>query len=309
MRYGIAKLDKYTGLADPNWKVNAYKTGDFASVKSITISGNYVFVGGDFSLIEGNARNNIAKLDISSGQVDINWNPNANGIVNTIATNNNDIYVGGEFTVIDGQQRNFIAKLSISISIPDFNWDPNANGIVNTIAIDGDNIYIGGNFALVSGWTRPKIAKLNSINSQSDNWKPNPNDNVNTITINNKDVYVGGIFTRINGELQSNFAFFTDKIFFNELEKFNIYNFDILPNYPNPFNPITTISFIMPQAGNATIKVYNSIGEEIATLLNERVEAGMQQIHFNAGNLPSGVYFYTVNTEYGIKTAKMMLVK
>ncbi|HRT99270.1 MAG TPA: T9SS type A sorting domain-containing protein, partial [Ignavibacteriales bacterium] len=96
-------------------------------------------------------------------------------------------------------------------------------------------------------------------------------------------------------------------------EKFEIIakdrDFILYQNYPNPFNPATTIRFNMPKTGNVMIKVYNSIGQEVATLFNGKMEAGMQQIQFEANNLTSGVYYYTVKTDYGIKTAKMMLVK
>ena len=84
---------------------------------------------------------------------------------------------------------------------------------------------------------------------------------------------------------------------------------ELLANYPNPFNPATTIYFVMPQAGNVTLKVYNSVGQEVATLLNGYVEAGINQVQFNAENLSSGVYFYRVVSDYGVKSAKMMLMK
>ncbi|HOM66370.1 MAG TPA: M6 family metalloprotease domain-containing protein [Ignavibacteriales bacterium] len=91
--------------------------------------------------------------------------------------------------------------------------------------------------------------------------------------------------------------------------KYDNLTFKLIPNYPNPFNPTTTISFVMPKAGNAIVKVFNSLGQEVSTLLNGRIEAGIQQLQLNAVNLSSGVYYYTITTDFGIKTAKMMLVK
>ncbi len=84
---------------------------------------------------------------------------------------------------------------------------------------------------------------------------------------------------------------------------------ELLANYPNPFNPTTTINFVIPQAGNVDVKVYNSLGAEVATLFNGKMDAGMQQLQFDASNLTSGVYYYTVSTDFGVKTAKMMLMK
>jgi hypothetical protein len=93
-------------------------------------------------------------------------------------------------------------------------------------------------------------------------------------------------------------------------------------NYPNPFNPTTMISFGLPEPSIVTLKVYNLLGQELVTLLNhESMEAGVQEIEFNANNFPSGVYFYQIAAQ-GITneaentggktfntTRKMLLVK
>ncbi|MBK9097381.1 MAG: T9SS type A sorting domain-containing protein [bacterium] len=80
-------------------------------------------------------------------------------------------------------------------------------------------------------------------------------------------------------------------------------------NYPNPFNPATTISYGIPVKSNVLIKVFNSLGEEIKTLVREEKEAGTYIIEFNASGIPSGVYFYQLKIENFIKTKKMILMK
>lgn len=70
------------------------------------------------------------------------------------------------------------------------------------------------------------------------------------------------------------------------------FSYGLEQNYPNPFNPSTTIEFSIPQNGFVTIKVFNVLGKEIATLINEQVMAGKHKIDFNASGLSSGVYFY-----------------
>ena len=70
------------------------------------------------------------------------------------------------------------------------------------------------------------------------------------------------------------------------------FSYGLEQNYPNPFNPSTTIEFSIPQNGFVTIKVFNVLGKEIATLINEQVMAGKHKIDFNATGLSSGVYFY-----------------
>lgn len=82
-----------------------------------------------------------------------------------------------------------------------------------------------------------------------------------------------------------------------------------ISNYPNPYNPETTIRFQLPKEGLVTIKVYNSIGEEIKTLLNEQMGYGMYELKFDGGDLPSGMYIYTINVNDYYASKKMLLVK
>lgn len=80
-------------------------------------------------------------------------------------------------------------------------------------------------------------------------------------------------------------------------------------NYPNPFNPSTTISFAIPYDQFVSLKVYNSIGEEVSTLVNEVISAGSYTINFDANHLMSGVYFYTFKAGSFVQTNKMTLMK
>lgn len=87
-------------------------------------------------------------------------------------------------------------------------------------------------------------------------------------------------------------------------------NFVLDQNYPNPFNPITNISYEIPVKSNVAIKVYNVLGSEVATLLNEEKLPGRYQVEFKASYLPSGVYFYSINAaEYEPIMKKMILLK
>lgn len=81
-------------------------------------------------------------------------------------------------------------------------------------------------------------------------------------------------------------------------------------NFPNPFNPETKIKFELPKSGNVSLKVFNSIGQQVAVLANnEFTTAGYKEVSFNASNLPSGVYFYSITAGDFSKTLKMVLVK
>jgi hypothetical protein len=82
-----------------------------------------------------------------------------------------------------------------------------------------------------------------------------------------------------------------------------------LDSYPNPFNPTTTIKFNLPETGHITLKIYDIVGREIATLIDEMRAAGIQQVLFNANNLPSGIYIYSLRTNGAVLTKKLMLIK
>ena len=92
-----------------------------------------------------------------------------------------------------------------------------------------------------------------------------------------------------------------------DLRVFNSYLLE--QNYPNPFNPTTTIGFGVQEKSNVKITIINGIGEEVAVVLNQEIEAGYHTVEFNAVNFPSGVYFYQLKTGSFIETKKMLLLK
>ncbi len=92
-----------------------------------------------------------------------------------------------------------------------------------------------------------------------------------------------------------------------EWRAFNSYLLE--QNYPNPFNPTTTIGFGVENKSDIKITVFNSVGEEVAVVLNEEREPGFYQVDFNAANLPSGVYFYQLKAGDFIQTKKMILLR
>jgi len=80
-------------------------------------------------------------------------------------------------------------------------------------------------------------------------------------------------------------------------------------NYPNPFNPTTEIKYRLLVAGKVTMKVYNILGKEIATLVNEELATGEQEVKFDATDLPSGIYFYQLKAGNYVETKKMICLK
>lgn len=86
-------------------------------------------------------------------------------------------------------------------------------------------------------------------------------------------------------------------------------SFKLAQNYPNPFNPLTHIAFEVPKATMVTLKVYNAVGNEVAVLVNQILPAGQHDAVFDAGAVPSGVYFYTLQAAGFSETKKMILLR
>lgn len=85
--------------------------------------------------------------------------------------------------------------------------------------------------------------------------------------------------------------------------------FDLYQNYPNPFNPVTTIKFAIPEVSNVKIIVYNMLGQEIETLVNDNLSAGFHEIKWNASRFASGVYICKLEARSYTKAIKIMLLK
>jgi hypothetical protein len=94
-----------------------------------------------------------------------------------------------------------------------------------------------------------------------------------------------------------------------EVEVNSPLTFALEQNYPNPFNPSTIIKYSIPENGFVKLSVYNLVGEEVSVLVNETVEAGFYDVSFNAANLPSGTYFYRLQSSNTVQIKKMVLLK
>jgi len=86
-------------------------------------------------------------------------------------------------------------------------------------------------------------------------------------------------------------------------------NYSLSQNYPNPFNPSTVIQYQIPQSGKVTLIIYDMLGREVRTLVNEFQQNGIHTVTFDALHLSSGVYFYRIQSGSFIETKKMLLLK
>ncbi|MBL1214001.1 MAG: T9SS type A sorting domain-containing protein [Ignavibacteriae bacterium] len=89
----------------------------------------------------------------------------------------------------------------------------------------------------------------------------------------------------------------------------NIYNYGLDQNYPNPFNPTTSIKYSVKEKGFVSLKVYDMLGKEVADLVNETVDVGHHSAKFNASELPSGIYIYSIRVNDFSQSRKMLVLK
>jgi hypothetical protein len=85
--------------------------------------------------------------------------------------------------------------------------------------------------------------------------------------------------------------------------------FALRQNYPNPFNPSTTIGYELPHASRVSLKIYNVLGQEVATLVNEEKPAGVHEVRFDGSGLSSGVYFYRLRAGDFVQSKKLVVLK
>ncbi len=141
---------------------------------------------------------------------------------------------------------------------------------------------------------------------------------VNTAGIGNRTVRIRLIvYPNLNDAKYSLSKIFSDgaplsKSKFNEVNwrgLNTVDSYDLSQNYPNPFNPSTTIKFQLPTDGFVTLKVYDILGNEVTTLINEQKPQGRYEVNFNASSLASGVYIYKIQSGSFISSKKMLLIK
>ena len=89
----------------------------------------------------------------------------------------------------------------------------------------------------------------------------------------------------------------------------NLNEYKLFSNYPNPFNPSTKIAYSIKEEGSVTLKVYDILGKEVATLVNENKPEGLYEAEFNASSLPSGMYIYKLQAGCFSDVKKMLLTK
>jgi Bacterial Ig-like domain (group 3)/Cadherin-like beta sandwich domain/Domain of unknown function (DUF5122) beta-propeller len=204
-RASLAKLSATgAGAADATWNPNPTVGVVAIPIATLVPDGSgKLYVGGTFSNVGGQPRNNIARLSTSgTGAADAGWNPNADASVNAFALDaTGSVYVGGDFFNIGGLARTGIARLSVSTGTVDPVWSPNGFG-VNAIALDGSGHLYEGGASAIGGSSRSEVARLSTggIGNADCTWIADADSPVLALALDaSGDLYVGGTFGHIAG--------------------------------------------------------------------------------------------------------------
>jgi hypothetical protein len=209
-----------------------------------------------------------------------------------------------------------IKKLSSSgeeLWLKEYNSQGDLHDIPSALALDMDNnIYITG-MSVDSVWNS-YVLKISTVGDLK--WEYHINEVsyehlfLHSIIVNDSSLFIGGSF----------YDFLTkNNIFIMKLDQklsagiseinFISSSYKLNQNYPNPFNPSTVIKYQIPELSFVTIKVFDVLGSEIATLVNKEKPVGNYEIEFDGANLTSGIYFYTLTAGSFRKTKKMILLR
>ncbi|MCX6248228.1 MAG: T9SS type A sorting domain-containing protein [Bacteroidetes bacterium] len=296
----IGYLDKWDGS---QWTSVGGGTNGYEGVKAMTFIGNDLYAGGDFTQAGGIDANYIAKWDGSQ------WSPlgsGTNGQVRALLAVGSDLIVGGDFTTAGGGPANYIAK-----------WDGTAwsefgggmDGWVRSLVLINGEIVAGGSFTKagtdsinrLARWTGSHWEKYGSGMTPSQ-WG---NPIVQTIVPLGDDIYCGGTFEVAGGKPASFLAKWR-KWPVGTVDPGNTGSALNLQNQPNPFSQSTVISWQSPNGGHVVLTVFDPVGKEIRTLVEDDMPPGEHRVIFNASGLPAGVYFYRLKVNGIIETRKMI---
>ena len=197
----------------------------------------------------------------------------------------------------------------------------------DSLLVEGENYFFGEKLFPVPGYVVEARISLNDLALKRDNAGTNPdtihvehgfrvpidfaiNDNDNTGTREGLMFYSATNNDQgWNNPSLLSYTWIGDWVLSADDEEQVVNNFYLYQNYPNPFNPVTQIRYSLAEAGDVSIKVFDILGREVANLVNDNQSAGVYTVYFNATNLSSGVYLYSIESGSYKESKKMILLK
>ena len=255
-------------------------------IRSVAVSGNYVFAGTVYSpsISWGLYRSTNAGYNFSYNI--------ALKVVNTLAINGNIVYAG----LSDS------GGVYVSTNLGD-SWLATSlnNKSIYSLTISNNIVFAGcSNYPV--GYGGVYMSTNYGANWLQKNQGFNPLPSVEALIITGNYIFAGtdnGIWRRSLSEI----------IGVRNISTEIPDGFSLSQNYPNPFNPSTNVKFDIPKSSFVRLSIFDISGREVDVLVNERVQPGSYQVDWNASSFSSGVYFYKLTTENNSETKKMILIK
>ena len=297
--YGTTQIQPFKDLifADSNeWLIRSSDSGNTWVVEPSFGYGVLAFAGNEIALFASKYQDHLYRsLDSAS-----TWHLIENGLPNTtkwfIAAKNDTVFTWTGFVYRSTNNGD--------------TWEIANTGLPSGMGLSG--IFMEDKYLFAATFdNRIFMTRINNINwvDISDGLIITGNANITDVTKNEEYIFASGntgVWRRPIWQVTS----------MKDLGQNNLLHTHIIlgQNYPNPFNPSTKIKFTIPEEARGerqevTLKVYDVLGNEIATLVNEELSSGEYEVEFNATGLPSGIYFYQLKAREFIQTKKMVLLK
>jgi uncharacterized repeat protein (TIGR01451 family) len=205
LRTSIAALDTATGRVT-NWNPQLGSQLHFGvSVHAVTVSGNRLYIGGDFESVGQQSQRNAAALDLATGQLVSGWDPRPDAGVHCLAVAGNAVLVGGFFASAGGQFRRNLAAIDALTGRPTA-WNPEANMAVQALAVRDEKVYAGGYFNRVGGVPIRHLAVLDKTTGELTGWQPQTSGIVLALAVAGRNLFVGGYFSSVGDQARNNLA-------------------------------------------------------------------------------------------------------
>lgn len=305
------KIAKWNGSAWSALSGGEISGGD---VHAMAWLGNDLYVTGTFSTVGGMSASEIAKWDGSSWSIlgsGLEGGP-AFAIATTVA---DEVYVGGSFTTAGGKSSQNFARWDAGSAVPveltSFTATPREKEVVlqwltasefNNYGFEVERMLNHESASTAGRWE--KIAFLKGHGTSNESHTYSYVDDLQALIFVGslslkyrlKQIDFDGTF-KYHNEVAVTLGQRPDKIV-------------LVQNYPNPFNPETTIAFTVPEDGNAILRIHNILGQEVRTMAKNDLKAGVTYtLKLDASSLPSGTYYYSLQSGSFIETKRMVLVR
>ena len=191
------------GKVDTTWTPNVG-----GPVYHLATDGTSLFIGGNFTTVNGATRNRLAKITTGNVAtpfaVDATWNPAPNGDIHALKYANSQLYVAGGFSSIGGVVNNYLARLSpTGTGAADPLWKPTFNNLVSSLESDATYIYVGGRFNIANSANRRALCRYTlaaGAPSLDGTWNPNADGEVNTMLKSGSALFIAGVFRNVGGQ-------------------------------------------------------------------------------------------------------------